>query len=141
MLVERYLHDEHLNVTYGVLQNLRLRLRCDIDEAFGRYDALLTPTTPCTAPLLLANDELVSSGVLSHILKLLPYNTAPLNLSGHPAIAVPSGEDASGLPTSLQVAARRFEEGVALRIAQTVEAAVASAPSIDSHEDSELATD
>jgi Asp-tRNA(Asn)/Glu-tRNA(Gln) amidotransferase A subunit family amidase len=88
---------------------------------------------------LLGNDELVSAGVLSHILKLLPYNTAPLNLSGHPAVAVPSGENASGLPTSLQIATRRFEEEVAVRVAQAVEEAVASTP-LDRREGSEHAT-
>ena len=121
MLVERYLHDRYLNVTYGVLQNLRLRLRRDVERAFEQHDVLLTPTTPATAPRLLGNDELVSSGVLSHILKSLPYNTAPLNLSGHPAIAVPSGEDSVGLPTSVQIVARPFEELIAVRVAQAVE--------------------
>ena len=58
------------------------------------------------------------------ILESLPYNTAPLNLSGHPVVALPSGTDADGMPTSVQVVARRFHEAVALEVARAIEAAL-----------------
>jgi amidase len=120
MIVESILHDDYLNVTYGMLHNMRLRFRTTLDEAFDDFDLLITPTTPTTAPLLAAGESVISE-VATRILESLPYNTAPLNLSGHPVVALPSGTDAEGLPTSVQVIARRFAEDVALRAARAIE--------------------
>jgi Asp-tRNA(Asn)/Glu-tRNA(Gln) amidotransferase A subunit family amidase len=52
------------------------------------------------------------------------YNTAPLNLSGHPALALPSGRDESGLPTSVQIIARPYDDALTIRAGAVVEAAV-----------------
>ena len=57
MLVESLLHEDYLNVSYGILHNLRLRLRSELDATFSQYDVLLTPTTPTTAPRLAAGGE------------------------------------------------------------------------------------
>jgi amidase len=122
MLTERFLHDEYLNRTHGVLHNLRLRLRGEIESSFGEVDLLLTPTTPDTAPPLA--DEDVGSTISERILRSLPYNTAPLNLSGHPVVAVPSGADEQGLPTSVQLVGRWFGEEAAVRAGRVVEASV-----------------
>ena len=40
----------------------------------------------------------------------LCFNTAPLNLTGHPAISVPSGADGAGLPTAVQLVSAHFQE-------------------------------
>lgn len=122
MLTERFLHDEYLNRTHGVLHNLRLRLRDEIDSSLREVDLLLTPTTPDTAPPLL--DEEVGSGISARILRSLPYNTAPLNLSGHPVLALPSGNDELGLPTSVQLVGRWFGEEAIVRAGNVVEASV-----------------
>jgi amidase len=124
MLVERYLHDEYLNASFGMLQNLRLRVRAEIEAALHEADLLLTPTTPGTAPPLLS-PELVAEHGASRILRSLPYNTAPLNLSGHPVLALPSGVDHQGLPTSVQLVAGSFREEVAIRAGRVVESALA----------------
>ena len=124
MLVERYLHDEYLNASFGMLQNLRLRVRAEIEDALNEADLLLTPTTPGTAPPLLS-PELVAEHGASRILRSLPYNTAPLNLSGHPVLALPSGVDHQGLPTSVQLVAGSFREEVAIRAGRVVESALA----------------
>jgi amidase len=125
MVVERYLHDRYLNVPYARLHNLRLRLRQDLDQAMRDFDLLLTPTTPTVAPKLVEGD-LAFSEASRKMLEEIPYNTAPLNLSGHPALAVPSGWDDAdlGLPTSLQIIARRFEESVAIKAGRLVEASL-----------------
>lgn len=47
--------------------------------------------------------------------------TAPFNLTGHPALAVPVGFDPVGLPLSLQLVGRRFEEATLLRIGHAYE--------------------
>jgi amidase len=125
MIVERFLHEEYFNVPYALLQNLRIRLRREIDDAFSESDILITPTTPTTAPPLLSGNVDAES-VINRILQLTPYNTSPLNLSGHPALAVPNGTDRAGMPTSAQIVARRFDETLALRAGKVIEEHVAT---------------
>jgi amidase len=124
MLVERYLHDEYLNTTFGMLHNLRLRVRADIERTLGNVDLLLTPTTPDTAPPLLPAEQ-VAEGGATRILRSLPFNTAPLNLSGHPVLALSSGKDGQGLPTSVQLVAGSFREELTIRAGRLVESSLA----------------
>ncbi|HEY7280402.1 MAG TPA: amidase family protein, partial [Actinomycetota bacterium] len=116
--------DAHLRATTGAvgfatLQNLRVRVRRDLDEALSRYDALMTPTTPATAPLLGGSDD--TPGRIARESVELIANTCAFNLSGHPAVAVPSGIDDSGLPSSAQVIGRWFDEATTIRVAGEVE--------------------
>ena len=48
--------------------------------------------------------------------------TCPFNLSGLPALTVPCGLDADGLPVGLQIAGRPLEEDEVLRIGATYQA-------------------
>jgi amidase len=122
MLAGRYLHERYLAESFGVAQNLRLALREDIKSALSSFDCLLTPTTPFTAPQL-GGDELSASELVRQSTPLIAHNTAPANLSGHPALAVPNGTDANGLPTSLQLVGDYFAEQLLFRIARVVEEA------------------
>ncbi len=123
LIADRYLQDRYLGLPYGVLHNLRLKLRNDIDQALSVNNLLMMPTTPTTAPKLLKPgaepDEIVE-----RVLGSSPFNTAPLNLSGHPALAVPNGEDASGMPTSVQIVGRRFDEAAVLQTGRIIEQAL-----------------
>jgi aspartyl-tRNA(Asn)/glutamyl-tRNA(Gln) amidotransferase subunit A len=76
------------------------------------YDALLTPTTPIPAVGLDEVDE--SSLPLSRF-------TRPINYYGCCALCLPMGRCRSGLPASLQVIARPFDETTALRIGWALE--------------------
>jgi Asp-tRNA(Asn)/Glu-tRNA(Gln) amidotransferase A subunit family amidase len=58
------------------------------------------------------------------------YNTVPLNLSGHPALAVPSGCDESGLPTSVQIIAAPYDDALTIRAGAIVEAALVQKRSV-----------
>jgi amidase len=129
MLVESYLHEEYLNTAFGRLQNLRLRVRADIERTFEDVDLLLTPTTPDTAPPLLP-PETAAQGSADRILRSLPYNTAPLNLSGHPVLAMPSGHDRNGMPTSVQLVAAAFGETLTIRAGRLVESTRPSESSV-----------
>ena len=122
MLTGRYLQERYLSASFGVAQNLRLALREDIKAALSSFDCLLTPTTPFTAPLL-ETDQLNPSELVRQSPPQIAYNTAPANLSGHPALAAPNGEDAAGLPTSLQLVGAYFAEPLLFRIAQFLEQA------------------
>lgn len=120
LLADRHVHERYAGVPYARLHNIRLAIRRAISAALGRYDALLTPTLPLTAPPLLkfgASFEELSARTATS----LCYNTAPLNLSGHPAISLPNGTDHAGMPTALQVVTRHFDERTGFRIGFVLE--------------------
>jgi aspartyl-tRNA(Asn)/glutamyl-tRNA(Gln) amidotransferase subunit A len=96
---------------YGRAQAVRAKLRADFDAAFERFDYLLTPTTPEPAFPIGAKTGDPLSMYLSDIF------TAPANLVGIPAIAVPSGFSRERLPLSLQIMAPRFAERSLFRAA------------------------
>jgi aspartyl-tRNA(Asn)/glutamyl-tRNA(Gln) amidotransferase subunit A len=96
---------------YGRAQKVRQKLRDDFREAFRNFDVLLTPTTPEPAFKIGAKVDDPLSMYLSDIF------TAPANLAGIPAIAVPSGFSSEGLPLSLQVMAPHFAERMMFRVA------------------------
>ncbi|MEO6260039.1 MAG: Asp-tRNA(Asn)/Glu-tRNA(Gln) amidotransferase subunit GatA [Thermoanaerobaculia bacterium] len=89
---------------YSRAQEVRERLRADFDLAFQRFDLLLTPTTPEPAFAIGAKLADPLSMYLNDIF------TAPANLVGIPAIAIPSGFSRDGLPLSLQMMGRHFDE-------------------------------
>ena len=96
---------------YGRAQAVRARLRADFDAAFQRFDFLLTPTAPEVAFPIGAKTDDPLSMYLSDIF------TAPANLVGIPALAVPSGFSRDGLPLSLQIMAPHFAERSLFRAA------------------------
>jgi Asp-tRNA(Asn)/Glu-tRNA(Gln) amidotransferase A subunit family amidase len=49
------------------------------------------------------------------------WATRPFNLSGHPALTLPCGATAAGLPVGMQLAGRAFDEATLLRIAHAYE--------------------
>ncbi|OHV48881.1 amidase family protein [Pseudofrankia sp. BMG5.36] len=126
LLAGRYLNERYFSTYFAKGLNLRRTLRAQIDEALAGRDLLVTPTTPHVAPVLLdrpAGDaELLVRGTT------MAGNTAPLNLSGHPALAVPSGADADGMPTSIQIIGAHFADALTLRAGAVVEAAVGVTP-------------
>jgi aspartyl-tRNA(Asn)/glutamyl-tRNA(Gln) amidotransferase subunit A len=100
---------------YGRAQRVRARLRHEIGQAFRSFDYLVTPTTPESAFPIGAKSEDPLSMYLSDVF------TAPANLVGIPAIAVPSGFDKAGLPLSLQIMGPHFSEGALFRAAEWFE--------------------
>ncbi len=67
------------------------------DEAFQRYDLLLTPTAPTTAPKL---GESLSDPLNMYLSDIY---TVPVNLAGLPGISLPCGFDSQGLPIGAQL--------------------------------------
>lgn len=87
---------------------------------FERYDLLLTPTLCLPAfPLGLVGPREVAGRAVTHLGWTLCY---PFNYSGQPAISVPAGWTAGGLPVGLQIVGRRLEDALVLRAAATLEA-------------------
>ena len=87
---------------------------------FERYDLLLTPTLCLPAfPLGVVGPSEVAGSKVTHLGWTLCY---PFNYSGQPAVSVPAGWTASGLPVGLQIVGRRLEDALVLRAAATFEA-------------------
>jgi amidase len=124
ILCDRYLRENYGNEPYARLQNLRLAVRKQISQALTQVDLLLTPTIPFSAPRLLEGGAAFST-ISSRTSNNLPYNTSPLNLSGHPAISIPSGADERGLPTAVQLVAAHFDDRAGFRAAFELERAIA----------------
>jgi amidase len=127
LLTAEHMRDAYLGVHFGKAQNLRLELRRQLDAALAGLDLLITPTTPIV-PFALADRPLADDEVLSRPGYVAVSNTAPLDLTGHPALAQPCGTGADGLPVSLQLIGRRFDEERVYRAAFAFEAASAPAP-------------
>jgi aspartyl-tRNA(Asn)/glutamyl-tRNA(Gln) amidotransferase subunit A len=86
---------------------------------FERYDLVLTPTLCLPAfPLGLVGPSEVAGRKVTHLGWTLCY---PFNYSGQPAVSVPAGWTASGLPVGLQIVGRRLEDALVLRAAATFE--------------------
>jgi aspartyl-tRNA(Asn)/glutamyl-tRNA(Gln) amidotransferase subunit A len=89
-------------------------------ECLRKYDALLTPACPITAPRI-GEASVQVEDVTAPPQLFLVRSTFLFNLTGLPAVSVPCGES-EGLPVGLQIAGRPWDEGLVLRIAREVEA-------------------
>lgn len=84
----------------------RTTIKAQFRDALTEVDALLTPTTATTAPVVETIDQTSTPAIFTRIANLLDYC----------ALALPNGIDRAGLPTSLQIVCRGYEEALALRI-------------------------
>jgi aspartyl-tRNA(Asn)/glutamyl-tRNA(Gln) amidotransferase subunit A len=96
-----------------------------IQALFGRVDVLMSPTTACTALSadFDATAEVVINGRACGITRQswTAYQY-PFNLAGNPALSVPSGFGADGLPTGLQIVGPWWSDRALLRLAALLEA-------------------
>jgi aspartyl-tRNA(Asn)/glutamyl-tRNA(Gln) amidotransferase subunit A len=99
----------------GGIANIEADRRAIAGQAFKNIDVLLLPTTTTTVPTI--------ESAQSNPQSLSPENTAFANYYGLPAISVPCGFDANRLPLGLQIVAKPWDEGAALRLAYEYEAA------------------
>jgi Asp-tRNA(Asn)/Glu-tRNA(Gln) amidotransferase A subunit family amidase len=103
---------------YAMARNLVPQVRGAYDEALASFDVLVMPTLPIVAtPLVTPSDP--RETYLARALEMIP-NTAPFDVSGHPATSVPAGL-AGGLPAGLMIVGRHFEDTACLRVAQAFE--------------------
>ncbi|MBN8909268.1 MAG: Asp-tRNA(Asn)/Glu-tRNA(Gln) amidotransferase subunit GatA, partial [Rhodospirillales bacterium] len=98
-------------------QKVRALILQDFTEAFGRVDALLTPTAPSAA---FGQGEKMDDPITMYLNDVF---TVPANLAGVPGISVPAGLDPNGLPLGLQVLAKPFDEATMFTVAAALERA------------------
>jgi aspartyl-tRNA(Asn)/glutamyl-tRNA(Gln) amidotransferase subunit A len=110
----------YLATDYVKAQRLRSQLQSELDAVFERADVIVAPMDPAlTAPL----DGAVT--VLGRSYEWFELGTVNLaNLTGAPALSVPSGFTPDGLPIGLQLIGSAFEEGPLLAFAHAWEGAV-----------------
>jgi aspartyl-tRNA(Asn)/glutamyl-tRNA(Gln) amidotransferase subunit A len=110
---------------YVRAQNARRVLVREVDAAIGDRAALMLPAMPIPAPPIGA-DTVTIDGRDEQVRALMLRCTQLFNVTGHPAIAMPSGVTADGLPCSLQLVGRRSQTDALCRVALAVEAAIGS---------------
>ena len=91
-----------------------------MDELLGRSTLLLTPTVACEG---WTPDGRLSTDAVSGPLPPEVYSTAVQNVTGHPAISLPAGRSANGVPFGLQVTGPRHADRLLLDVAAAWEAA------------------
>ena len=102
----------------------RALLRAEMLDLLARHDVLLCPTAHQAAPPIAAARAAITTRheAAGRFFTRRSYVT-PAALAGTPAIAVPCGFTRSGLPISVQLIARRFDEATLLRAAHAYEGA------------------
>jgi amidase len=114
----RYSVENYQARHYAMARNLAFEVRRRYDEALSSYDVLIMPTLPMVAtPLVTASDP--RETYISRALEMIP-NTAPFDVSGHPATSVPAGL-ADGLPVGMMIVGKRFDDAACLRVAHAYE--------------------
>lgn len=90
-------------------------IKKEFDKAFEKYDVILGPAAPTTAPKL---GDSLSDPIKMYLGDIY---TISVNLAGLPGITVPAGEDSKGLPIGLQLIGDCFKEKNIIRAAYSFE--------------------
>ncbi len=99
----------------------RTKLYYEMEKFFGTFDLLLTPTLPVEAfPVEKQRPETVEGRPITTLFGWTPF-TYPFNLTGQPAVTVPAGLTASGLPAGLQIIGPRGSEALIMQVARQFE--------------------
>jgi len=102
---------------YSRALKARTLIKRDFEEAFKKYDAILTSTSPTPAFKIGEKVEDPLTMYLSDIF------TISANLAGIPGVSIPCGFTKTNLPIGLQILGRPFDEETILRIAYNYEQA------------------
>jgi aspartyl-tRNA(Asn)/glutamyl-tRNA(Gln) amidotransferase subunit A len=112
-VLERLLAGRNVRaVDYLAAKEERERLKAKLAELQREVDLLVLPTMPVTSMPLDETTVEVSEGERG--MTTLNHLVSPFNLTGQPALSVPCGLTAAGMPIGLQVVGRHFEEALVL---------------------------
>ena len=104
-----------LATDYLLGQRVRRIIIEEFHAAFQKVDVLATPTIPIPAPRI-DQSEVNIAGQSISVLSAIWRNTYPINLTGSPALCIPCGFTKAGLPISLQLIGRNFDEVTLLQV-------------------------
>jgi amidase len=117
-LIGQYMRTKYHGLYYAKAQHLSRILKAAYDKALEQFDVLVMPTLPMKATKLPAAD----ASILEQIARsdeMCP-NTAPFDITGHPAISVNAGMSA-GLPVGIMFVSRCWDEATLLQVAHAFE--------------------
>ena len=118
MLAGEYFMKTYRGHFYAKAQNLSRLLKKTYNEALTRHELLLMPTTPMKATPIPPQDAPLAL-YCQRAFEMLG-NTAPFDVSGHPAMNVPCGLSA-GLPVGMQLVGAHYNESTIYRAAHAFE--------------------
>ena len=125
MFAGRYAIDRYHGRYYAMARELARQLAAAYDAALADTDVLVMPTLPIVAtkipPAGAPREESIARSTEMIV------NTAPFDVSGHPATSVPAGL-VGGLPAGMMIVGRHFDDATCLRAAQAFETAVGGFP-------------
>ncbi len=97
---------------YVNAQRQRAKLVAEVATVMQTADILLFPTARCPAREI--GEDSMASG-------FQPFFNRPFNVTGNPALSICNGFSASGLPLSLQIGGRPFEDALVLQVGHALE--------------------
>ncbi|MCK5595039.1 Asp-tRNA(Asn)/Glu-tRNA(Gln) amidotransferase subunit GatA [bacterium] len=115
MLGTHTLSSGYYDAYYLKAQKVRTLIKQDFDNAFKKFDLLVTPTSPTPAFKM---GEKIDDPLQMYLSDIF---TIPTNLAGLPAISIPCGVSKNGLPIGLQLIGNYFDEGRILQAAHAFE--------------------
>ena len=116
MLGTHALSAGYYDAWYLKAQKVRTLIRREFDQAFEKYDVLVTPTSP-TVPFKIG--EKLDDPLQMYLSDVC---TLPINIAGLPAISIPAGFG-NGLPIGMQIIGKPFSEETILKVAYAYEQA------------------
>jgi amidase len=119
-LLGTYVLQHHGSRYYGKAMNITRQLTAAYDDALSQYDLLMMPTTPMKAQKM-PEPGAPREEVIARALEMIT-NTAPFDISHHPAMAIPCGMS-EGLPVSMMLVGKHWDEPTIYRAAYAFEQA------------------
>lgn len=110
LLAEHYVRAKRMLTIY----------RTEVGQVFEDVDALVTPATPAIAPKLGAV-SVTTEGLTEPAGNAITRFTSFFNMTGHPAVTLPSGMHSAGLPMAVQLVGRQFGEAGLLGLASIID--------------------
>ncbi len=102
---------------YAKAQNVRPTYIKAYDATLADVDVLVMPTCIMTAPKNYTPGSYLEAVEDNLTLRSSSRNTQPFNYTGHPALALPVGKSSAGLPVSMQLVGRFFDDPLLMRVA------------------------
>ncbi|MCH8109651.1 MAG: aspartyl/glutamyl-tRNA amidotransferase subunit A [Chloroflexi bacterium] len=106
---------------YIKAQRVRELIRRELEDALSRFDVIIMPTGPVTAPTIAASTGSPGGYYQGRSDLGRRRYTSPAALAGLPALSVPCGFSRSGLPIGMQIIGKPFDEGLLFRVGQAYE--------------------
>jgi amidase len=124
-LLAEFSRRDHHGRVYAKAQNVRTTYARAYDAALADVDVLVMPTCVLKAPRYEAPANRLAAVETDLLASANPAvrNTRPFNYTGHPALAVPCGRS-DGLPVSMQLVGRFFDDPLLLRVGHAYEQSV-----------------